>query len=48
MKFYEISETKRQVAYPDILGGNECHTPKSCCPLRLILVISRKSKKSGA
>jgi len=35
-----------QDAYPGVLDGNECQTPKSCCPLRCILLISRKFEKS--
>jgi len=37
-----------QDAYPGVglLDGHEGHTPKSCCPLRCTLLISRKSKKS--
>jgi len=37
-----------QDAHPGVLGGHEGHTPKSCCPLRLILLISWKSEKSYA
>jgi len=37
-----------QDAHPGVLGGHEGHTPKSCCPFRLILLISRKSEKSYA
>jgi len=54
MKFYEISDTNAEctIAHPGVglLGGHEGHTPKSCCPLRLIglLIISRKSEKSYA
>jgi len=33
-----------QDAYPGVLGGHEGHTPKSCCPLRFTLFISRKSE----
>jgi len=33
-------------AHPGVLGGHEGHTQKSCCPLRLILLISRKSEKN--
>ena len=35
-----------QDAHPGVLGRHEGHTPKSCCPLRVILLISRKSKKN--
>ena len=35
-----------QDAYPGVLDGHEGHTPKSCCPLRFELFISRKSEKS--
>ena len=38
-------------AHPDgVLDGREGHvyTPKSCCPLRCTLLISRKSEKSYA
>jgi len=28
-----------QDAHPGVLGGHEGHTPKSCCPFRLILLI---------
>ena len=27
-------------AHPGVLGGHEGHTPKSCCPLRLILDVA--------
>ena len=37
-----------QDAYTDVLDGHEGHTPKSCCPLRCTLLISRKSDKSYA
>jgi len=37
-----------QDIYPDVLDGHEGHTPKSCCPLRCTLLISRKSDKSYA
>jgi len=37
-----------QDAQSGVLGGHEGHTPKSCCPLRLILLISRKFEKSYA
>ena len=37
-----------QDAQSGVLGGHEGHTPKSCCPLRLILLISRKYEKSYA
>jgi len=37
-----------QDAYPGVLDGHEGHTPKSRCPLRCILLISRKSEKSYA
>ena len=37
-----------QDAYPGVLGGQECHTPRSCCPLRCTLLIVRKSEKSYA
>jgi len=37
-----------QDAYPGVLDGQEGHTPKSCCPLRCTLLISRKSEKSNA
>jgi len=37
-----------QDAYPGVLDGHEGHTPKSCCPLRCTLFISRKSEKSYA
>ena len=33
-----------QDAYPGVLDGHEA--PKSCCPLRCILLISRKSEKN--
>jgi len=36
------------IAHPGVLGGHEGHTPKSCCPLRLILLILQKSEKSYA
>jgi len=39
---------KMQDAYPGILDGHEGDTPKSCCPLRCTLLISRKSEKSYA
>jgi len=39
---------KMQDAYPGVLDGHEGHTPKSCCPLRRTLLISRKSEKSYA
>jgi len=35
-----------QDAYRGVLGGYEGHTPKSYCPLRCTLLISRKSEKS--
>jgi len=34
-----------QDAHPGVLEGYDGHMPKSCCPLRLILLISRKSEK---
>jgi len=34
-----------QDAYPGVLDGHEGHTPKSCCPIRCTLLISRKSEK---
>ena len=37
-----------QDAYPGVLDGHEGQTPKSCCPLRCTLLISRKSGKSYA
>jgi len=37
-----------QDAYPGVLGVHEGHTTKSCCPLRLILLISWKSENSYA
>ena len=37
-----------QDAYPGVLGVHEGHTPKSCCPLRFTLFISRKFEKSYA
>jgi len=37
-----------QDAYPGVLDGHEGHTPKSCCPQRCTLLISRKSEKSYA
>jgi len=36
------------ISWCTVLGGHECHTPKSCCPLRFTLNISRKSEKSYA
>ena len=44
MKYWK----KMQDAYPGVLGGHEGHTPKSRCPLRFGLFISRKSDKSYA
>jgi len=35
-----------QDAYHGVLDGHEGHTPKSCCPLRCTLYISRKSEKN--
>jgi len=32
-----------QDEHPGVLGGHEGHTPKSCCPLRLILLLSREN-----
>jgi len=37
-----------QDACPGVLDGHEGHTPKSCCPLRCTLLISRKFEKSHA
>jgi len=34
-----------QDAYPGVLDGHEGHTPKSCCPPRCTLLISRKFEK---
>jgi len=34
-----------QDAYPGVLHGHKGHTPKSCCPLRCTLLISRKCEK---
>jgi len=31
-----------QDAYPGVLVRHEIHTPKSCCPLRCTLLISRE------
>jgi len=31
---------------PGVLGGHEGHTPKSCCPLRCTLLISRGNLKN--
>jgi len=39
---------QKQDAYPGVLGAHEGRTTKSCCPLRLTLLVSRKSERSYA
>jgi len=49
MKFYVIPDTNAGcISGVGLLGGHEGHTPKSCCPLRCTLLLSRKSEKSYA